>query len=407
MKLQSQLTRKLAARFSAPKNIVKPPEVEEYKAIIEAWMRSFPAVYDFDAPETSMDGLHSWIVPHRYYLYTMACLLILNPIRHYMVKSYTRESPAEELSIRADGVHYSLKLMKTLRTWVDAIYNRDGRLHFIIFSIFDTAAILCTAILKDTMHMLTRKGEIWDAIADALAMLEQLNTISKTSKTSYDILYRLTKKLPQPMLSPADFRRKRAKMVTVSDPAPEPVFLPEPVLVPEPAHASAKVLSAAGRPAMGARADLHLLPQSNYAPTALLPRVAAGGHDFAVGVGGAVAGGSGGGGGGGGGGVGLEPASYSVYSTCSEDTPNSNDDLLLSSLSTAGDVAAVPPPAVVLTDGMLPPPAGDPSVADFELESLTQADLGELAPIWAWHSMNLDFGRTAEAGLEADMPPPL
>lgn len=38
MKMQSALTRQLASRFSAPKNIIKPSEVLEYQALIEAWI---------------------------------------------------------------------------------------------------------------------------------------------------------------------------------------------------------------------------------------------------------------------------------------------------------------------------------------------------------------------------------
>ncbi|KAG6054373.1 hypothetical protein E4U32_006940 [Claviceps aff. humidiphila group G2b] len=196
MKMQSQLTRQLASRFSAPKNIIAPAEVREYKVIIEEWVGQFPPEYAFENPDTSKDQKCPWLFAHRFYVYTMACLLILNPIRHYMVKKYTLESPEEELMIRKVGIWYSLKLMKTLRLWVDKVYNRDGRLHFIIFSIFDTAAMLCTAVLKDTEHMIANRDEILPAIGDAVDMLKKLNMISKTSKTSYDILERLVRRLP-------------------------------------------------------------------------------------------------------------------------------------------------------------------------------------------------------------------
>ncbi|OAQ90877.1 fungal specific transcription factor [Purpureocillium lilacinum] len=197
MKMQSELTRRLASRFSAPKNVISTDEVREYQGLIEDWVRRFPPVYDFENPDTSKDALYPWIFPHRYYVYTMACLLILNPIRHYMVKSYSWDSPPEELQVRAVGIDYSLKLMKTLRSWVDRIYNRDGRLHFVIFSIFDTAAILCTAIIKDHERTISNREAIVDAVTDAVAMLQQLNSISKTSKTSYDLLERLVRRLPE------------------------------------------------------------------------------------------------------------------------------------------------------------------------------------------------------------------
>ncbi|KAM3436897.1 hypothetical protein NHJ13734_004861 [Beauveria thailandica] len=217
MKMQSQLTRELASRFGAPKNVISTQEVQEYKEIILAWVRRYPKIYDFYDPDTSRDSVHPWIFPHRFYLYTMACLLILNPIRHYMVKSYTKDSPADELKCRADGLFFSLILIKTQRKWVDRINGRDGRLHFIIFSIFDTAAILCTALVKDHANTIENKDDILHAIAESTAMLKALINISETAKMSHDILYRLTKKLKKSSMSKesADAGRKRAKLAPV------------------------------------------------------------------------------------------------------------------------------------------------------------------------------------------------
>lgn len=217
MKMQSQLTRELASRFGAPKNIISTEEVQEYKVIILAWVRQFPKIYDFYDPDTSRDDVHPWIFPHRFYLYTMACLLILNPIRHYMVKSYTKDSPPDELRCRADGLFFSLILLKTQRKWVDKINGRDGRLHFIVFSIFDTAAILCTALVKDHANTIENKGEVLHAIAESTAMLKALVNISETAKMSHDILYRLTKKLKKPSVSKdsGDTGRKRTKLFAV------------------------------------------------------------------------------------------------------------------------------------------------------------------------------------------------
>lgn len=215
--MQSQLTRELAHRFGAPKNIISTQEVQEYKDIILAWVRRYPKIYDFYDPDMSRDSVHPWIFPHRFYLYTMACLLILNPIRHYMVKSYTKDSPADELQCRGDGLFFSLILLKTQRKWVDKINGRDGRLHFIIFSIFDTAAILCTALVKDSANTIENKEDILHAIAESTAMLKALINISETAKMSHDILYRLTKKLKKPSMSKesGDASRKRTKLAPV------------------------------------------------------------------------------------------------------------------------------------------------------------------------------------------------
>ncbi|KAJ6446023.1 Endoglucanase [Purpureocillium lavendulum] len=401
MKMQSELTRRLASRFSAPKNVINPDEVREYQGLIEDWVRRFPPVYDFENPDTSKDAQYPWIFPHRYYVYTMACLLILNPIRHYMVKSYTWDSPPEELDIRAVGIDYSLKLMKTLRRWVDRIYNRDGRLHFIIFSIFDTAAILCTAIIKDHERTIPNRGAIVDAVTDAVAMLQQLNSISKTSKTSYDLLERLVRRLPEKSAVRND-TRKKARISRMPAPVQN---MPEnglPVLQP-----GAAVTEPPSTPVSGA-ATGGPSAAPNYSQPLDVPRPAATVvsqsaipsshappefyvvHSYPV--------------------NGQTTVDNNSQSTCSEDTPPSIEDQMLSSFSTVSDAAAMPlnayaPPAVTSTHNMPSAPApvsqADDGSSTFELETVTQAQLGGLAPLWNWHSENLGF-----TGVPAPAPPP-
>lgn len=232
MKLQSKLTRQLGVRFNAPKNIVSPEDIQEYKDMIVNWVDTFPPEYDFYKPDTSRDDVHPWIFPHRFYLYTMACILITNPIRTYMVKAYDWDSPRNEVDIRNVGVYYSLVLIQTLRKWVDRISSRDGRLHFIIFSIFDTAAMLCTALLKDTAKTLPRREEILESISHANMMLSRLMVISKTAKVSRDILNRLSRKLPQlgPVGGNADNRYKRNKLAAVA-PSGQRAHAPMPPVV--------------------------------------------------------------------------------------------------------------------------------------------------------------------------------
>ncbi|PHH71233.1 hypothetical protein CDD82_6672 [Ophiocordyceps australis] len=423
MKMQSELTRQLASRFSAPKNITQPAQVQEYKELIEAWVRRFPPVYDFDNPDTSKDTQYPWIFPHRYYVYTMACLLILNPIRHYMVKSYSVDSPAQELALRAAGVAYSLKLMKTLRRWVDRIYNRDGRLHFIIFSIFDTAAILCTAILKDNERTIAERHEIIDAITDAVAMLHRLNTISKTAKTSYDLLERLAHRIPQPQASARpDHLRKRTK---VCRPAPAtarvhfvPTPPPEAVAAPEQSQTQQGLCAAAGFGHVDLGYQMRPVYQGQYIardasamppawvpmdgqpvmaqPPSLaeprcplmpgapppLPRANAAAYapdDVAFS---------------------SAPHFNNASSNLPKNTTISYAMPLMSTVNDCGIPAfemAPPPPNVAAATT---PPEGN-SPPGFELETVTQAQLGELAPLWNWHSGNLDISMApADAGVD-------
>ncbi|OAA48679.1 Transcription factor [Metarhizium rileyi] len=414
MKMQSGLTRRLASRFSAPKNIISPEEVQEYKVIIEDWVNQFPPEYAFDNPDTSKDQKCSWLFAHRFYVYTMACLLILNPIRHYMVKQYTWKSDPEELDIRTVGVWYSLKLMKTLRRWVDKIYNRDGRLHFIIFSIFDTAAILCTAILKDAEYTISNRVDVLASIGDAVDMLKKLNTISKTSKTSYDILERLVRRLPEAVPRRDLERRVKRTRVNVSSSPCALTSQKEPLMSRAPAPAVPHLNAVAGVtnrvdnplaegvPAMAIQAAL--LPKSIIVPMpapvvvhSMPPQHGNYNNDSISHPGNQAT---------------TQNISYMANNSAaypisntnnfaegpqvsqgwpieSENSPHPLDEHTMPSFTTINE-------STELNGGLYQQQPVDPG-PEFNIENLTTAQMGELAPLWTWHSENLDF---------ATMPPP-
>jgi hypothetical protein len=216
MKLQAEVVTILAARFGAPKNIQTPAEIQEYLRILETWMKTFPAVYSTENPDYSGDEAHPWAVSHRFYIHTMAYLMILNPIRSYMAKTYSKSTPEEEHRIREIGVYYSIKNLHTTSQWTEHVHHRDGRFHFIIFSLFDTASVLSAAIIKDENHSIPRRDEIIAGIEQAVVLLGRLNAISKTANTSFNILSRMVKRLPRP----TRFGNKRFKIGS----SPKPPF---------------------------------------------------------------------------------------------------------------------------------------------------------------------------------------
>ncbi|GAO14013.1 hypothetical protein UVI_02035660 [Ustilaginoidea virens] len=424
MKMQSRLTRQLATRFSAPKNIIAPSEVHEYKEIIEKWVEQFPPEYSFENPDTTKDQKCPWLFAHRFYVYTMACLLILNPIRHYMVKQYTWESPGEETEIRGVGIWYSLKLMKTLRLWVDKVHNRDGRLHFIIFSIFDTAAILCTAILKDAENTIGNRQDILAAVGDAVDMLQKLNQISKTSKTSHDILERLVRRLPDfvprkemerqmkrpkftarsPPLAPAPEESRSTSSSPHSSATPRGLgSLPTTavtttheqapvVTAPIPASGSISAaplpvpLSATATPTATPTVDL-TPHQSDYDNSGFAPPPLSQTGGFVAANSQVISGSL----------SGSDLADeYHGWTSASESAPLNMDGHggMMSSFAAMPKPLSMDEAAAAYQQQIAEP------VPEFNIENLSEAQLGELAPLWNWHSENLDFANMPPASLE-------
>lgn len=217
MKLQAEAVAILASRFGAPRNVETPQQIQAYLQILEAWMRTFPIEYHTENPDYSRDATHPWAVSHRFYIHTMAYLMVLNPIRAYMAKTYIPSSDPEELKIREIGVHYALKNIKTTGAWTRHVHHKDGRFHFIIFSLFDTATVLSAAIIKDEHYTIPHRANVIAAIDDAVGLLQTINSLSKTATTSYGLLNSIVKRVPGSMYQA---RRKRVKIQSPASTAP-------------------------------------------------------------------------------------------------------------------------------------------------------------------------------------------
>lgn len=203
MKMQSSLIQQLYGQFGLTKNVVNAADVQKYQAIIEAWIQSFPPRFDVRNPDKSLDESYPWIVLHRNYIRTMAYSMLLDPIRAYLPKTFAPDAPEAELKIRNDGISYCLDLMASLGEFFAYVYPRDAKYHWVLFCIFDTSTVLCSAVLHDEHNTLPRREDVLDAIGEAHAMLQRLQMVTKSAKAPYSILTRIVQRLPKTTESPA------------------------------------------------------------------------------------------------------------------------------------------------------------------------------------------------------------
>jgi hypothetical protein len=191
MKLQSQLIGKLARTFGLPKYVVSVEDVQKYQQMIEVWIASFPRWYDCKNPDTSRDEQQPWMKLHRHYLHTLSNSMVLDPIRPFLAKDMSRETPEAELQIRRDGIRCCLKLMDALYAFFAHVYPRDSKFHFVVFCIFDTASVMCSTIIHDLDDSAPKKAELLEAVDGALSRLKQLTEVTVSAKTSYQVLGRI------------------------------------------------------------------------------------------------------------------------------------------------------------------------------------------------------------------------
>jgi hypothetical protein len=197
LKLQSELVSLIYNRFGPPRVLEHPEDIRDYQAILEEFMRTFPAEYALDHPNTPTNEDLPWIALHRHYMHTCTLSIALGPFRGYMAKTMTEaSSPSIDLEFRQTGIDYALRLMDAVHRFFEYVWTRDTTFHFVPFCIFDTAALLCSVIIHAEDGNVPRRQEVTGAISRAFATLKKLRTATNTAKAPYDVLRRLIKKLP-------------------------------------------------------------------------------------------------------------------------------------------------------------------------------------------------------------------
>lgn len=355
MKLQSQVIGQLASRFGSPREVTAPAQIDQYTQIIKSWVQGFPKVYDISNPDTSIDSKHTWVTLHRYYLHSMSYSMILDPLRAYMARRMTAASPPTDLRIREEAIGYTLRLMGILNDFFDYLYPKDAKFHWALFSIFDTAAVLCSVILHDEDGLITRRGEITAAVESARSMLQRLATETRTAKTSYEILSKLTKRIENPYLPP-DMTSNSPKRMKLADESLTPPFI----------HQTGEI--SLGSSDVGSTEDFDTYSASPVGSGGMAPSIASASPAYGSGY------------------VDIS-RSYQMPST-------------MAPAPEAYDVTySMPPHSQVVADNVLMPAPQNPylpptpreSYSQLSLGGFSEEQLGDLASLWNYQSLDLNF----------------
>ena len=195
VKLQSVMIGKLSRRFGTIEKPVPPCLIKEYMRMVQAWMDSFPPQLGAHNPDTSLDLEHEWIPIHRHILRAAAYQMMLIPLRPYLSRHVTLQSPEHELQLRVEGVDYVLRLLQSLIAFFSHGYSRGAMYHVMLFYVFDASATLCSAIMHDDDRSLSRCEDMRNAIQESVEVLTDLGHISSIAETLRKILAHTTQRL--------------------------------------------------------------------------------------------------------------------------------------------------------------------------------------------------------------------
>ncbi|KAF2690949.1 hypothetical protein K458DRAFT_412264 [Lentithecium fluviatile CBS 122367] len=232
MALQAQLARRIATHLGNVKATrdLSADQVSAVLVEIEKFIDELPPVFKIERPDESLDKQHPYYVFQRYQLHVVIYVTMLDFLKPYLAGDPRQPKNSNDADFRKTGIELGLKLLAVARRLFDHEFPINAKFHMVVFCIFDTATILCSAIIHDIDNVLPHRDQVMNAVESALEMLHQLSLTTKIGASSYRFLFKLVQAAP--VLSSYAPIQKRQRMVSRSESIPEAATLAPAEVIP-------------------------------------------------------------------------------------------------------------------------------------------------------------------------------
>lgn len=196
MVLQCQLGLSISKLPGVMGGVLSSTQAMTVQQETEKWFKSFPPAYSISNPDTRLDETHRFIKLQRFQLHVIGYMMMLIPLKQCLTKHIDPDSSSIEKGLQTTAVENALKLLEACSDLLKHILPLNAKFHFAPFLMFDTAALLCSAIVHDENKTLPQRDRILDAIPKTLAELGRLSGRAKTGMICYTALKKLVACLP-------------------------------------------------------------------------------------------------------------------------------------------------------------------------------------------------------------------
>jgi hypothetical protein len=238
MALQAQLGRRVATVKGDARSVndMSASQIFAIESECEKFMEELPPIFGVHNPDTSFDEQHPHFVFQRHQLHCVLFVTRLDTLKPFLTRDRHDKITEQDDEFRKMGVDIALQLLKVSRNLFDHEFPINAKFHMVVFSIFDTATVLCSAIIHDRDNILPHREQVMEGIESSLSMLHQLNSTTKIGAASYNFLLRLVQATPElQRFCPARKRQRQDQPATYQSSPPAAVHLPSSeITAPEP-----------------------------------------------------------------------------------------------------------------------------------------------------------------------------
>lgn len=180
MLLQCGLVLQLTHKFGQLHAVTDLHSIRAVRDEVETWFRDLPSVYTLTNPDTTHDAEYSHLRPQRWQLHTTGYINVLTVLKPLLTKTTPPSASPLELELRASAVEYCLTLIEestALLGFMTPDYAKSpvrSKFHFAVFSIFDTAAILCSGLIHNKTKAFPQRERVIAALKIAMELVGSL-----------------------------------------------------------------------------------------------------------------------------------------------------------------------------------------------------------------------------------------
>jgi len=197
--LQATLGRRIAAAMGSANSQtdLSAEQVLAVESECENFIQELPPIFRVKNPDLSLDQEHTFLVFQRHQLHCVIFLSKLDFLKPYLTRERREKITDRDDEFRRKGIDVALDLLKVARKLFDHEFPINAKFHMVVFCVFDTATLLCSAIIHDRDHVLPHREEVVNAIESSLGMLHQLSLTTKLGASSYNFLFKLVQATPE------------------------------------------------------------------------------------------------------------------------------------------------------------------------------------------------------------------
>lgn len=212
MALQASLGRRLNTIMGDAQSVdaLCADEILTIEAELDKFVDDLPSIFRLKDPDTSLDAEHPYFVFQRHQLHTVVYETKFDFLKPFLTRARDDKKTDKDDEFRRMGIDLALDVLKVARRLFEHEFPINAKFHMVVFAVFDTSTILCSAIIHDHERRLPRRDEVSNAIDSSLDMLHQLSLTTRIGQASYAFLYKLVQAHPE--LSRGTGSGKRARM---------------------------------------------------------------------------------------------------------------------------------------------------------------------------------------------------